>query len=116
MNTYNSLNSIDKTNLLLDAISHKQEVIGANLSNINTPGYLRRDVSFSQLLGQATSPLETELSSKLGPSPFMIETGGEVKAPQELIELQKNALMYTIATRRVTSAITQLRTVTQVGK
>jgi flagellar basal body rod protein FlgB len=114
--SFDSLNSIDKSQLMLDAISKKQQVLGANLANMNTPGYVRRDVNFAQLLSDSNSPLETQLSTKLGPSPYMLETGGEVSAPQELIAMQKNALFYTIASRRVTSAITQLRTVSQVGK
>lgn len=114
--SYDSLNSIGKSHLMLDAIAKKQQVHSANLTNMNTPGYIRRGVDFSQLLSNSNSPLETQLSTKLGPSPFMLEEEGEVNVPQELIEMQKNTLLYTIATRRVTSAITQLRTVSQVGK
>jgi flagellar basal-body rod protein FlgB len=108
--------SIDKTQLILNAISKKQQVIGANLANMNTPGYLRRDVSFSQLLSAANRPLETKLSTKLGSSNFVTQTEGEVNPTQELVEMQKNSLLYTIASRRVSSAITQLKTVSQVGK
>ena len=113
---YDSLNSIDKSQVILDAIAQKQQVLGANLTNMNTPGYVRRDISFSQLLATSNSPLETKLSSKLGSATYMQETGKEVNPTQELIEMQKNSLLYTIATRRVSSTITQLKTVSQVGK
>jgi len=110
------VSSLDKTNLILDAISQKQKVIGANLANINTPGYVRQDFDFSQLIGPLSSPLETKLSQKLGPSPLMNQAGGEVTASEELVNMQKNALFYTMATRRMTSIISELRTVLQVGK
>ncbi|MFA6989486.1 MAG: flagellar basal body protein [Candidatus Gastranaerophilaceae bacterium] len=115
-NSLNSIDSIDQTQVLLGAISQKQQVLGANLANMNTPGYIRKDISFSQLLATSNSPLETKLSAKLGSASCMQETGGEVNPTQELVEMQKNALLYSIATRRVSSAITQLRTVSQVGK
>jgi len=111
-----SFDVLSKSNIILDAITRKQQVIGSNLANINTPGYVRQDVDFSQLIGAANSPLETKLTHKLGPSPFMNDSGGEVNASQELIEMQKNALYYTIATRNVTSTLNELKTVINVGK
>ena len=41
------MNSIDKTHMVLDAISKKQEVMASNVTNANTPGYVRKDVSFN---------------------------------------------------------------------
>ena len=59
---FNKLNPIDKSQFVLDAISKKQEVMAANVTNANTPGYVRRNVSFNQILDTANSPLETKLS------------------------------------------------------
>jgi len=112
----NSHNSIDKTNLILDIIAKRQEVIGANLTNVNTPGYVRQDINFEQYLGSLNSPLETALSKKLGVSPMMDTEGGDVNPAQELILMQKNALFYTLATRRVTSAIQELKSIAQLGR
>jgi flagellar basal-body rod protein FlgB len=114
--SYTPDNSITKTNMILDLLSQKQQVIGANLANVNTPGYVRRDIDFGQMLNTANSPLETKLSTKLGASPSVKEVGGEVSTPQELMEIQKNMLFYTVAARRLTSVIQEIRTVTQVGK
>ena len=109
------LSSIDKTNLALDAISKKQEVIAANVTNANTPGYVRKDVSFNQILSTANTPLETKLSEKIGPNPFVVQQEGEVDLKAELIEMQKNSMYFAVATRRMTSVITQMKTVTNVG-
>jgi len=115
MNT-GKLNPIDKTYAALDAISKKQEIIAANITNANTPGYVRRDVSFSQILDGVNTPLETELSEKIGPNPFFIQEEGDVDLKRELIEMQKNSMYYAVATRRMSSVITQMKTVTNIGQ
>jgi flagellar basal body rod protein FlgB len=63
------------------------------------------------------SPLETKLSQQLGPS-GVIEDGEkqEIDIAEELAEMQKNSLMYTVATRRMSNIITQMKTVINVGK
>ena len=66
--TFTSLDSIGKTNIMLDLISQRQRALGSNVANVDTPGYVRRDIDFSQYLGSMNSPLETKLSTELGPS------------------------------------------------
>jgi len=110
------MNSIDRTHVLLDAISKKQEMMAANVTNANTPGYVRRDVSFNQILATANSPLETKLSEQIGPNPFFIQEGNPVDLKQELVEMQKNAMYYAVATRQMSSVITQMKTAVNVGK
>ena len=115
--TFSSIDPMNNTGEILDLIAKKQKVIGENLANIDTPGYVRKDINFGQYLGNGTSPLETKLSSKLGPSPVgEEEVGGEVNPANELMALQKNALLYTMATRRMSSIITEMKTVINVGK
>lgn len=109
-------NSIQNTSLILDLIAQRQRALSGNLANMDTPGYVRKDINFSQYLGTMNNPLETELSAKLGPSAIIQDTGGEVNPSDELAEMQKNALLYTVATRRMTNIITELRTVVNVGK
>jgi len=109
------LSAIDQTNNVLDAIAKKQEMIANNVANANTPGYVRKDASFSQLLNIDT-PLEPELSRRIGPNPFIASEGGDVDLKQELVEMQKNSMYYAVATRRMSSIITQMKTVTNVGQ
>ena len=112
-----NLDSLGKTNLMLDLISQRQRALGSNVANIDTPGYVRRDIDFSTYLSTMNSPLETKLSEKLGPSAVIEDrTRGEIDVAEEFAELQKNALMYTMATRRMSNIITQMRTVVNVGK
>ena len=115
--SYTSLDSLGKTNLMLDLISQRQRALGSNVANVDTPGYVRRDVDLSQYLGSMNSPLETQLSTKLGPSCVMEDKEQtEINIAEEFAEIQKNALMYTMATRRMSNIITQMKTVINVGK
>ncbi len=114
---FTSLDSMGKVGLMLDLISAKQTAIGSNLSNIDTPGYVRRDIDFNEYLGSMNSPLETKLSEKLGASAIISQrTYEEIKPDRELMELQNNALLYTMATRRMSNIITEMKTVINVGK
>lgn len=107
--------SLDKCNLMLDLAAHRQRALAGNISNIDTPGYIRKDVDFSQYLDSMNSPLETELSTKLGPSGVILDNQGKVDSVYELSEMHKNAIIYKTAAKRVTAALTALKTVINVG-
>lgn len=113
--------SLDKTSLFLDLIAKRQEAISNNITYANAPGYVRQDVNFEQYLstmmsGNPSSSLEGKLAQKLGPSPLMSQEGGEISTSQELMILQKNNLLYTLATRRISAVINELKTIAQLGK
>ena len=115
--TFTALDSMGKTNLMLDLISQKQRALGSNVANVDTPGYVRRDIDFSQYIGSMNSPIETKLSTKLGPSGVIEDRREqEIDIAEELAEMQKNSLMYTMATRRMSNIITEMKTVINVGK
>lgn len=115
--TFTALDSMGKTSLMLDLISQRQRALGANIANVDTPGYVRKDIDFSQYLGTMNSPIETKLSTELGPSGVIEDRRKqEIDIAEELAELQKNSLMYTMATRRMSNIITEMKTVINVGK
>ncbi len=114
---FTSLDSLGKVNLMMDLVSQRQRALGSNLANIDTPGYVRKDINFSEYLGSMNSPLETKLSEKLGPSGVIEERHfEEIDPAKELMEIQQNALFYTMATRRMSNLITEMKTVINVGK
>ena len=100
---FTSMDNMGKVTLMMDLITQRQRALGSNLANVDTPGYVRRDINFGDYLGSMNSPLETKLSEKLGPS-------------NELMELQQNSILYTMATRRMSNIITEMKTVINVGK
>ena len=114
--TFTSFDAMGNANLMLDLISQKQRALGSNVANVDTPGYVRRDIDFSQYLGTMNSPLETKLSTKLGPSGILEDRrSGDIDVPEELAEMQKNYILYSMATSRMTNIITQMKTVINVG-
>ncbi len=116
MNNLN-IDGINKVSSMMELITKKQKAISTNLANMDTPNYKRQDVSFSQYLGSLNNPLETKLSKVLGPAPIMTETdGAKINAVNEILELQKNSILFTMATRNLSSTITQMKTVINVGK
>lgn len=111
------IDSMNKTGAMLDLISKKQKIIGENLANLDTPGYTRKDMDFGQYLGDTTSPLETAMVAKFGSPPVFEQRSNQpINPANELLELQKNSLLYTMATRRMSNIITEMRTVINVGK
>ena len=53
----------------------------------------------------------------LGPSGVIDERRNEEIDPaNELMEIQQNSLLYTMATRRMSNIITEMKTVINVGK
>ena len=115
--TFTSLDSMGKTSLMLDLISQRHRALGANVANVDTACYVRKDIDFSQYLGSMNSPLETKLSTALGPSGVIEDRRRqEIDIAEELSEMQKNSLMFTMASRRMSNIITEMKTVINVGK
>ncbi len=109
-------NPIARTLNALDLIAERQRALSSNLANMDTPNYRRKDISFSQYLGGTANPLETKLAAILGPSPVTIQTSNEKVDPAtELSEMQKNSILYTVAAQRMTSLITEMKTVINMG-
>ena len=109
--------SFGKVSLMMDLISQRQRALGSNVANVDTPGYIRQDIDFGQYLSTMNSPLETKLSAKLGPSAIAMDRSEEpVRAADELLKMQENSILYSMATRRMSNIITEMKTVVNVGK
>lgn len=113
---YTPKDPIIKNNLMLDLISQRQRALSTNLANMDTPNYVRKDISFDQYLGTMNNPLETELSIKLGPSGLIEEQDVGVDPTYELAEMQKMSILYSVAARKMSTYISEMRTVANVGK
>jgi len=100
---------------VLDLTAARQRVLSHNLANINTPGFVRSDLDFSQALADAVrggpkklaymdlEPLKDEAS----PARF---DGNNVQLETELAEMSKNALMFQMAIQAMNARMATLRT------
>ena len=113
---YTPKDPIIKNNLMLDLISQRQRALSTNLANMDTPNYVRKDISFDQYLGTMNNPLETELSIKLGPSGLIEEQDVGVDPTYELAEMEKMSILYSVEERKMSAYISEMRTVANVGK
>ena len=105
--------SIESVKRILDGISLRHRVIAGNIANQNTPGYLRRVVTFERVLDakrssdrtKATRPVvEVDASGTHG------SNGNNVELEAELRDLEKNRLLYELFTRALGGKFKSLQT------
>lgn len=99
----------------MSAIAKRQEINSANIANAHTPGYTAKSVEFSDLLRQV-GPFETTLSKALNVMPSESDTGQKVDLAKEMISMQENSLNFSIASRRLTTVFSILKSASQVGR
>ena len=113
---------------MLDKAAVNQRVIAANVSNVSTPGYRKRGVSFEEQLRNAMkSPSQNMLRSdprhlpqpdsldKVMPEVAYVENGywngiNNVNIDEEMADLAKNQLDFNIAAKLLNEKFTGLRT------
>ena len=115
---FTQFGSLNKTGQILSMLGNKQKIIGENLANADTPGYTRKELNFSDYLGSGVSTLESKMNAKFGTSSLagLNTTGETVNMTDEIVDMQKNSLMYNVAVRRMSSAITEMKTAINLGK
>jgi flagellar basal body rod protein FlgB len=110
---------IDYLARVTGAIAGNQKIVASNIANAQTPGYVRQEASFSDVLGRMSNPYENSLSMRMGamqPSALRKQTGKPVDMAQEFLELQKHFVDYSLVTRRLSTVFGNLRRATQVGR
>ena len=117
MVSFNPVDSFSRTSQVLGLVAKRQKLLTENIANVDTPNYVRQDINFATVLGNANGPMETRLSKEMGTS-SIVDQGEEVgvNVADELIGMQQNSLIYTMATRRMSNVINMMKTVVNVGK
>jgi flagellar basal-body rod protein FlgB len=82
---------------LLDATALRHRVLTGNLANVDTPGYIRKDVAFEDQLSEAVksgnlSEFAPQISEDRSVQPR--GDGNNVAIDTELSEINKNALLH----------------------
>ncbi len=113
--------SIDRIDRMVTGLTDEQKVISNNIANSHTPGYVRQEYNFADVLGNLNNPFETDLSRKMGSmkgSSFAQEEGiaKPVDLAREMVEMQKVFLNYSMVTRRASTIFSNIRRATQIGR
>lgn len=98
---------------LLDVAGLRQRVVAGNMANANTPGFKRMEVRFEDALaeaiqsGRSGAAVEAEVvedtESPAGPD------GNNVALESELVDLNKNTLLYQTLAQVATTKASLLR-------
>ena len=104
----------------LDRVSLRQSVLSGNLSNINTPGYKRRDVEFGIELetAQNRTALSNEESGshvRIDPGALRVDGNG-VDLEKEVFSLSENELRYQTLTQMTRGYFRGLKNVIREGR
>jgi flagellar basal-body rod protein FlgB len=92
----------------------RQSALAGNLANVDTPGYLRKDVDFNSALqaalGSGADPSNVGFSAQTDPSAPVRADGNSVDIDRENAELSENALEYDALARVAATRIDILKT------
>lgn len=116
------------TNLLqtyMDVQSRRTQVIAGNIANVDTPGYIAKDLDFDSYLKdaarQASQPGENALpTSELRvidkDSPAIGLDGNTVDAGREMSELAQAGMSFNFGAKMLQSRMRMMRTAIREGK
>ena len=92
----------------------RQGALAGNLANVDTPGYVRKDVDFhdalSAAVGSGESPSGLSFAAQDDSSAAVRADGNSVDVDKENSELAQNALEYDALTRVASARIDILKT------
>ena len=102
--------------------SRRHEIIAANVANLDTPHYTRKDMDFDTMLKtylaggprvplDATNPIHLTLGGALMMPGQIEDTGKEVDIDNEMMEMAVNQLAYQTSVQVLNKKLDSLRTV-----
>lgn len=100
---------------LLDVSQMRHRLISQNLANVNTPGYHQLDVSFEDAFARAlgkhgeAGALRVVPRVVEGAGGVARQDGNTVDLDRELGSLNKNSLLFSMATQMLVSRINMMR-------
>ena len=109
----------------LDRASLQQKVTAQNIANLNTPGYKRSYIEFSEELNRARLSLKRtnpghlpagEPRVRVEGDTAMRTDGNNVDLDREMMDLVTNQLRYNILAQTVSERLTKWRNVINVGR
>jgi flagellar basal-body rod protein FlgB len=104
---------------MMEVTQQRHQVIANNLSNVNTPGYTRRDIAFREQLARLVR--EGNAADIDAFEPKLVEDradpprrdGNNVKGAREMNEMMQNSLMYELLAKAYNKRTSILKMATQ---
>lgn len=96
---------------VMDVAYYRHTVLASNLANVNTPGFRRQDVDYSESLRASLSGHQEPADSlKVVDSPAVQKADGNtVDADLELARITQNALVYQLAAEIMSRKLAMMR-------
>lgn len=104
-------------NTLLNAIADRQQLLANNLTNVSTPGFVRRDLDFSSVIKDLNNTAYTGMNGeKIIEKATYEEHGVAPSYERELAEMAENHLKYILITKINGDIYKNLEEATQSGR
>lgn len=107
--------TISRLGYSLDGLSARQDAISNNIANVDTPGYLTKEVPFEQQLmnalanPQANSGVPSELPGTITRNDLrMRNDGNNVDVDQQMTEMAATTVSYQAATQLISTKFAML--------
>ncbi len=98
----------------MDAYALRQKAIAANVANLDTPGYKRKEVSFEDQLQQADALHLKGMASKV--EPRMIEEDRSPQLEDEMMTLADTQMRVQLTTRALRHSFQMIQTSIKAGQ
>jgi flagellar basal-body rod protein FlgB len=103
-------------NGLLNAVSDRQQLLANNLTNVSTPGYVRQDMDFNDVLRDLKNSNSHKSVDKIIEDATFRDQNQKPSYENELAEMSKNQLHYVLLTRINGHIYKHLEESTQSGR
>lgn len=128
----NAFNKISIQSRALNASSLRQDIISNNIANVDTPGYKRKDLVFSDIFNEFLDETDVTMTrtheKHFGTTPdkgYYVSTsndfdmridGNNVNPDYEMAELAKNQIKYNAMVSEVSAQFRRLRSAIRGGR
>jgi len=96
---------------MMELSTKKHQVIANNIANVNTPGYIRRDLSFEEEMSRIVTSKDWASLRKLDGKVTLDETntpkndGNNISLTQEMNEMSQNGILYELTQKAFKSRV-----------
>lgn len=107
--------TLDVMERSMDVRMANQRLAASNLANINTPGYRARRIDFEATMRRVLEdPTEPESATPViyqSPAPSLTLDGNNVDLDEELSQIARNRLMYSLTSQMLAAKLRQFNSV-----